>query len=135
MDLRDSVTFILKQKETVIGRFYEKFLDEYPEVRVHFEGVDLRQQALMLTMALVAVEGYYSGSYPATEHYLRVLGHRHHLANVPVDQYPKFRECLVSTLAEIHADQWDDDLAVQWSAAIDTAIQVMLEGYEQPYIY
>lgn len=135
MNLADSVTFILAQKETVIERFYEKFLREFPEVRRHFEGVDLRQQALMLTMSLVAVEAYYNGRYPATEHYLRVLGHRHHLADVPVEQYPKFRTCLVETLAEIHGDRWDDDLAAEWDAAIDSAIQVMLEGYRQPYVF
>ena len=135
MELAESVTFILGHKEAVIGSFYDRFLSDYPEVRQYFQGVDLKKQALMLTMALVAVEGYYSGEYPATEHYLRVLGHRHHLASVDVEHYPKFRDCLVATLAEIHGDSWNDDLDVQWSAAIDKAIQVMLDGYEQPYVF
>jgi hemoglobin-like flavoprotein len=135
MDIRDSVAFILGHKQTVIARFYERFLSDHPEVRPYFAGIDLRQQALMLTMALVVVEGYYSGGYPATEHYLHVLGHRHHLAGVQREHYPLFRDSLLRTLAEIHKERWDEELARQWSEAIDRAIERMLEGYERPYVY
>ena len=90
----------------------------------------------MLTMALVTVEAYYTGNYPAISHYLRVLGTRHRqLANVQPEHYPLFRDTLLVTLAEIHGDDWHADLQRQWHEAIDKAVAMMLEGYEESYIY
>ena len=136
MDISESLAFILGHKVTVIERFYERFLDDYPQARSYFTGIDLRRQSLMLTMALVTVEAYYTGNYAAISHYLRVLGTRHfQQANVLPEHYPLFRDSLLATLEEIHGDDWDADLQRQWHEAIDKAIQTMLEGYEEPYIY
>jgi len=135
MKIEESVQEILSQKQAVVGLFYDEFLRRYPEVREFFSEVDLKHQAVMLTMALVLLENHYSHSYPATDHYLKVLGHRHYLWNVPPELYPKFRDCLLETLAQFHDNDWDDVLHSQWHAAIDKASQTMLEGYKQPYEY
>lgn len=135
MTFDESVRFLLSQKTAVIESFYDRFLSRHEQARRLFDGVDLRQQAVMLTMALVSVENHHTHQYPATEHYLRVLGHRHHLGTVPPEMYPHFRDCLMETLGEIHADEWTDDLSQQWKQALDSTVQTMLEGYERPYIY
>ena len=81
------------------------------------------------------VEAYYSHDYPAAEHYLKVLGTRHKNYGARKEDYPKFRECLLETLAVIHAEDWDAELARQWGEAIDKATSTMLLGYEEDFIY
>ncbi len=135
MRIEESLRAILSHKGMVIEDFYRRFVDLDADVRQHFDGVDMQQQAAMLTMALMTVEGNYRHTYPATEHYLKVLGHRHHQQGVAPELYPKFRDCLVETLQDFHGDEWDSALEDQWRAAIDKATAAMLEGYARPYIY
>lgn len=135
MQIGESIQLLLSHKEQVIETFYHRFLDRHREAQVYFEGVNVSHQATMLTMALLTVECHFSNAYPATEHYLRVLGHRHHDWGIPRDLYPAFRDCLLETLAEFHGSQWDADLSGAWRAALDQSIAVMLEGYEDEYIY
>lgn len=61
-------------------------------------------------MASVMVENYFSHAYPVTRHYLKVLGHRHHLRKIPADLYLKFCECLLRTFAEFNGDDWTAEL-------------------------
>ena len=135
MDITGSVQTILGRKEIVIRRFYDLFLNRHPEAQPYFEGVNLEHQATLLTMALIMIESHYSHEYPATEHYLKVLGHRHHHDAIPPELFPKFRDCLIETLSEVHGEEWDDVLAGHWRAAIDKATSTMLEGYKRPYTF
>ena len=135
MQLDASLQQILSQKDLVAEHFYELFLDRHADVRRLFAAVDMKHQSVMLTMALMMVEAHYSHSYPATEHYLKVLGHRHHQMGVKPELYVKFRDCLLAALEVFHADDWDQHLAGQWRKAIEKATATMLEGYERDYIY
>lgn len=135
MDIEQSVQQLLKQKQVVIERFYDIFLNRHPEVRPYFENVNLNHQATLLTMALIMVESHYSQSYPATTHYLHVLGHRHHQNGIKPEHFAKFRDCLLETLAEFHGDDWTTDLAHQWRQAVEKSVSTMLEGYERAYTY
>lgn len=132
MNLHDSVRRILEQKETMADMFYIIFLDRYPELRKHFEGVNLRNQSVLLTMALMVMERHAAGNFPATQMYLKYLGSKHHARGIPEDSYPKFREALLATLERFHSKDWTPALAAQWRHAIDHAAQTMLEGYRQP---
>lgn len=135
MDIAGSVQTILSRKDVAIRRFYDLFLNRHPEARPYFDGVNLEHQATLLTMALIMVEAHYSHAYPATEHYLKVLGHRHHNDGIPQELFPKFRDCLIETLAEVHGEEWDDILARHWREAIDKATATMFEGYQRPYTF
>ena len=135
MQIDESLQRILSQKDLVIERFYERFLEGNADVRKHFAAVDMKQQSVMLTMALIMVESHYSYSYPATEHYLKVLGDRHHEMGVKPELYPKFRDCLLQAIEQFHADDWNEHLAAQWRDALDQATNTMLKGYKRAYIY
>jgi hemoglobin-like flavoprotein len=131
MEIQDSVHQILQSSEMVADRFYQHYLHRYPEVRRYFAGMDLKRQAVQLHMALLLAAHHYVHRYPATTSYLRVLGHTHSARRgVPAELYDGFRDCLLETLAQFHADQWDDQLALQWREALDLAIATMLEGYD-----
>ena len=135
MDINESVEKIMSHKEAMCELFYEHFLDKHPEARQYFSNVNLTNQAAFLTIALAVVEDHYQHQYRATEHYLQVLGTRHRNWGVPAEMYPHFRDCLLETMATFHKEDWDDELAAQWRAAIDKATETMLQGYEQTYIY
>jgi hemoglobin-like flavoprotein len=133
MDIRDSVHRILGNQESLADLFYLVFLDHYPEVRRHFEGVDLKHQAVLLTMALLVIERHHTASYPATETYLKYLGTKHRMRGVPAELFPPFRDALLTTLEQFHGSNWDAGLAGQWKEAIDGATETMLEGYKQHF--
>jgi hemoglobin-like flavoprotein len=103
-------------------------LDRHPQVRTYFADVNLRAQAVMLTMALKLVEQHYVHHYPAMRNYLKILGRRHReRLKIPAENFAPFGDCLLVTIQEFHGSEWDPGLEDQWRAAIDEAIAVMLE--------
>ena len=133
MDINESVHRILEHRESLADLFYLVFLDRYPDVRQHFQGVNLEHQAVLLTMALLVIERHYTASYPATEMYLKYLGTKHCQRGIPPDLYPHFRDAMLATLERFHSKDWTESLAKQWTEAIEGAIEKMLEGYKQHY--
>jgi hemoglobin-like flavoprotein len=131
VDIHESVELILAAQDTWGERFYDVFLHQYPEVQEYFNGVNMRRQGVLLTMALIIVEQYYSGEYKATEKYLQYLGTKHDQMNIPQELYAKWTAALLTTLEQFHGDDWCDSLAQQWSQAIGRCVEVMLKGYGQ----
>lgn len=56
MDIEESVGKILRRGEDVADLFYAKFLGRHPEARAYFADVNLKRQAVLLTMALKLIE-------------------------------------------------------------------------------
>ena len=133
MDISESLDRILESKQILGDSFYKIFLDRYPEVQEHFEGVNLQRQAVLLTMALIVVEQYYSNPYLATEKYLQYLGTKHHERRIPQDLYHKWAEAMLDTLEQFHGDDWDEGLADQWREAIGRSTELMFEGYAEHF--
>ncbi|RIK77993.1 MAG: hypothetical protein DCC68_16110 [Planctomycetota bacterium] len=131
MTITQSVDQVLQSRELLGNTFYDVFFRRYPEVQRYFAGVNLVRQGVLLTMALVVIEQYYTRSYPATHHYLQHLGARHGERGIPASTYPQFRDTLLETLSLFHGDDWTKELAAQWHAAIDKTSQAMLEGYDK----
>src|SRR5205814_187464 len=128
MDIHDSLHRILEHEADLANLFYDAFL-ERPGVREHFHGVDVRRQAVLLTMALMVIERQHQHPYSATNLYLKYLGTRHRDRKIPVELFPVFRDVLLATLERFHGADWDAGLAGQWRAAIDGATARMREGY------
>ncbi len=135
MNITESVQTLLNSQDRVVERFYDRFLERHPDLRYHFEQRDMERQASIVTMALVSVEAYYMNRFPATEHYLRVIGHRHFHGGIRPEDFPRFRDVLLETLEEFHGADWDEELCQQWKTAIDLAVSVMLEGYKRTYTF
>jgi hemoglobin-like flavoprotein len=129
MNIHESVHHILQQEGTFADLFYLVFLEQFPDVRKHFEKVNMKHQGVLLTMALTVMERHYSGDYAATRMYLQYLGTKHHDRGIPAESFPKFQEALLATLHRFHSTDWQPPLAEQWRTAIERAIATMLEGY------
>jgi hemoglobin-like flavoprotein len=128
MDIQGSVGKILERGEVVAEVFYNKLFDRHPRFRAYFADVNLRRQAVLLTMALKLIEQHYSHDYPSIRSYLKILGHRHReRLNVPAELFSPFGDCLLMAIQEFHGSEWDQALEDQWRTAIDEAIALMLE--------
>jgi hemoglobin-like flavoprotein len=132
MTIQDSLSRVLEHRDGVADLFYQMFFDRHPEARPYFTGVNLKYQVVLLTMALMVVERHHENAYLATELYLKYLGHKHHLRNVPADLYPKWVESLLAALEKFHGADWDASVAGEWRAALDGATEVMIAGYREP---
>ena len=132
MDIQESIRRILTQESLVADLFYRVFLEQYPEVRRHFAEVDMRRQAVLLTVALQLVVQYYQHSFPAVGTYLQILGQEHNRRGVTGELYPKWRAALLATLSRFHGQDWDEALSGQWSEALELASQKMLSANSSP---
>lgn len=135
MQIDESLEQILNQKHIVIHDFYTKFLATHPDLAGLFKDVNLKEQSTMLTMALIIVEAFYANTYPAARNYLRVLGSRHAGYGVKATDLPKFRDCLVETLAAFHGSDWNESLGNQWMNAIDKSIAEVIVGLQGDFVF
>ncbi len=131
MNLSESIESVLSGDVSFGHDFYDVFLGRYPQVRRYFDGVDLDRQSVLLMMSLLVIEQQAQNQYEATAAYLADLGAKHREWQIPKELYPYFREALIDALANHHADDWDEPLKAQWVAAIDSATQQMITGYEE----
>ena len=130
MDLHESVDRILTEGTTLTDRFYEMLFERQPEARVLFEKTHMSAQSVMLSAALMVSK--HSPDYPlGTRQYLKVLGTRHARKQVPRELYPAFQEVLLVALEEFHGTDWSDDLSRRWQEAIESAVRIMFEGYDE----
>ena len=128
MDIEESLHQILEREKLVADLFYVVFLEKYPEVRRHFINVNLRRQAVLLTMALQVVVQYYLKGFPTAEAYLKILGEEHNRRGIEPELYPKFCTALLETLSRFHFHDWSEDLAQQWEEALKLAATEMVEA-------
>jgi hemoglobin-like flavoprotein len=132
MTIEESLRRVLEDRDGVAAVFYERFFDRHPEATPFFKDVNLKHQAVLLTMSLMVVERHYKSGYLATALYLKYLGHKHHMRAVPPELYPKWIESLLAALEKFHGQDWDAEAASEWRAALDSAAGVMLVGYQNP---
>jgi len=129
MLIKDSMNQVLEQAGASFSvRFYRTLFDRFPELERLFRDVNMKHQAAMLTMSLQVVAQHYRRPRRISTDYLKTLGHRHHQRGVTEDDYRKFQEVLLDTLAGYHGDDWTPNLAKQWDEAFAGAIDVMRQG-------
>jgi hemoglobin-like flavoprotein len=132
MDINESLNRILQARDTVGELFYDHFLSTHPEVQHHFNGVDFKRQRVQLVTALMIIQRYHVDPTPAVEQYLQYLGTKHGEMNIPKEEYVKWTEAMIETMARFHGDEWSSSLEEQWREAIGKAVALMFKGYEEP---
>lgn len=130
MDIRASLGLILSTNHPRFSDcFYQTFFGQYPDVKKRFDGVDLKRQGVLLMIAVQVMVEHHLHRHLVMKNYLKLLGHRHRLHEIPVSDYPKFDASLLTALKTFHAELWNENLAAQWAAASTEAIQLMVEGH------
>ena len=133
LTITDSVNAILASRESFGQKFYDRLFAGYPEMKQHFDGVEMQRQSAMLTTALTLIEKYYSQPNEAIRMYLQVLGSRHCERQIPQGQYSDWLAAMLEALGEFHGADWHDELAAQWSDAIAHANEAIFEGYSEHF--
>ena len=133
MCIGESVERILADKDILGARFYEIFFTRHPDVKKHFEGVEIQRQAVLLTTALALIEHNWNKPSPVITQYLHYLGTKHHDRQISRELYVHWTNAMIETLSEFHGDDWSDKLEQQWREAIGTAAELMLEGYDEHF--
>jgi hemoglobin-like flavoprotein len=130
MDIHESLSLILAAKDELGKLFYDAFLTRHPELKVHFENVDMKRQSVQLTTALMIIERFHADPTPAVELYLQYLGTKHHSLGIAKEDYPKWVSTMCDTLKRFHGERWNELVAKQWREAFDRAISMMFQGYD-----
>jgi hemoglobin-like flavoprotein len=133
MDLHESLQRILASKQVIGDSFYEALLARHPEFGPYFEGIDLRRQAVLLTMQLTVIESYHRLRSLSTRLYLQYLGTKDHSLGIPQERYGPFRDTLLEVMQRFLEDEWTEELGSEWKTAIDEASAVMFEGYKKHF--
>jgi hemoglobin-like flavoprotein len=131
MDLDMSLEQILRSGDQFGNLFYEIFFEQHPEAKRYFDGIDMKRQGLMLTMALKLMGEYHAKGYAAINHYLEHLGTRHSDRGVPTEVYTDWADSLLATLERFHGKEWNGDLAEEWRDAVSATSEVMFKGYDK----
>ena len=134
MNIRNSLELILGSAHPRFSdRFYENFFHQFPEVHRYFEGVDLRRQGILFTMAVQIIIDHHLRPHLAMKNYLRVLGNRHHQLGIEVSDYGKFESALLTSLQDFHGEQWEEALADEWRTADEQALPYLIEGHRDDF--
>ena len=129
--LRESLHRILRHGKGELGKaFYARFFEACPQARSFFDGVDLDVQANVLVNALHVVVSHACHRFPATEAYLKILGHRHHQRSIPAGMYPQFFGAMLQVLEEFHGGSWEPELAEEWRQAFELTGAAMAAGHQ-----
>ena len=131
MDINESLDHILCAADTLGKLFFEHFLDAHPEMRPHFQNADYARLHALLATALMVIARHYIDPEPAVEEYLQYLGRKHCEMGIRGNDYDKWGESMMASLARFHGDQWTPHLRDQWQEAIGKATKLLLDGYER----
>ena len=131
MDIQESVQWVLRAKMIFGKLFYDALFERHPSFKEFFKGVDMNQQTVLLTTHLTVIAQCYPSAIPTVDEYLRILGAKHKRKCIPREACWPFRDVLLETLGCSFGPVWEEDLAAQWSHAINAATERIFEGYEQ----
>ncbi len=133
MNIHQSLDQILEANDSFAGAFYNRLDREQANVFRHFEGVNLKRQANLLTNALILIVKEYETPNEAVKYYLRVLGTKHLRLEIDEQAFEPWKDTLLGALQDFHGADWNAELAIQWTNAIEIAIAQMLIGYREPH--
>lgn len=125
--LRSSFELIVGRNPEPTVRFYEILFERYPEARPLFGRNSSEAQATMLRDALVAVVDHLEDAAWLTDT-LKALGAKHVSYEVTESMYPWVGDALLSTLAEVAADDWTPEVEAAWQEAYAAIQGLMLQG-------
>lgn len=127
--LEASFNAVKPKGEELVETFYGKLFASNPEVRSMFPD-EMKDQRNKLLQSLAFVVANLRNPDALTEA-LHKLGAGHVAYGTAPEHYPVVRDNLLAAMSEIAGDVWTDQLTEDWTAAINTVAEVMLEGAAQ----
>jgi hemoglobin-like flavoprotein len=112
----------LDGQRTFFARFYERLFEACPDVRPHFESIDMERQYQILNGAIHVLLDCRPASTSGSEA-LRNLAAKHGRLGLTERHYHAFVDSLVATVEEL-VDK-DPDNLVAWRATLQPAVDAM----------
>ena len=104
---------------------YNHVFSEHPEVRAMFPD-DMKDQRNKLLQSLAFVVANLCKPDALTGK-LKELGAGHIKYGTTAEHYPVVRDCMLWAMAEVAGDLWNDQLQEDWTAALNTVAEAMLQ--------
>jgi hemoglobin-like flavoprotein len=111
----------------VVTHFYSTLWTDYPESRALFAKVDMERQKKQLIASLVYIVDHLSEP-ERLQSYLEAMGERHARYGTEDIHFEWVGASLLKTFAYFFGDQWTDELAGQWTLAINAIATHMKNG-------
>ncbi len=129
--LRKSFQLLAPQADLLAERFYDRLFQDYPELHVLFENVELADQKQKLVQALTVIVRSLEKT-DLLSGYLTELGSRHAEYGVTEDDYLPVGVTLLSVMSELAGPEiWTAEVNEAWSEAIDLVSRIMQQGAKQ----
>ena len=126
--LESSFNLLAPRGPELVDRFYAHLFSKHPALRPMFPS-DMGEQKKKLLASLVLVIENIRNTEKLGQP-LQDLGVRHVGFGTQAEHYPVVRDTLVSVMAEMAGEAWNDQLTQDWNGALDFVSSVMLEGAE-----
>ena len=125
--LEQSMTKLAPLGDKIAARFYEALFEEYPSLRLKFQGVSMRDQHNKLWAALAfTVQGFRNPEQLSKT--LLELGLKHKTYGVCPEDYHAVRVTLLKILKEFLGEIWSSQMHLAWSHALYEVSGIMLQG-------
>jgi hemoglobin-like flavoprotein len=124
--LRSSFDLVIERQPQLTARFYRILFERHPQARALFHRRPLEVQQKMLQEALVAVLDHIEDAAWLSET-LRGMGAQHLEYGVTDEMYDWVGASLLTTLSEVAAEDWNDELRDQWGATYGAIAGLMKE--------
>lgn len=115
-------------------RFYDRFMDDSPEIAAYFRNKDTAgiHRKLRTTLEMLAENARHQ---PGLELYLEMLGRTHRKFHVRPEHFALWREALLATVVECDP-QLDRATRLAWEAVMDDLIAklgIPMDGFGKPH--
>lgn len=127
--IESSFALLAPRAEELTALFYTKLFAAHPGVRPLFPD-DMTEQGKKLAQALGAVVAHVRHLDKAVP-MLKDLGARHVDYGTEPAHYGAVRDCLLVAMEELAGEVWNPTLKDDWTLALNTVAEVMLQGAEE----
>jgi hemoglobin-like flavoprotein len=124
--VRESWARIRPDRKRICTLFYQRLIDQHPEMRPLFKGDMARQRDLLVTM-LDTVVSALDNPVPV-RHLIETLGERHAGYGVTEAHYVEFRGVLLWAIEQGLGEEFDAPTAKAWGEVYDELARTMQAG-------
>lgn len=124
--IESSFSLIAPRAQELVDRFYASLFAQHPAVRGMFP-TDMKEQKSKLLASLVLVVKSLRNPDALTPVLLE-MGRRHAGYGTQPEHYPVVRDTMLDAMAHVGGSDWTPQMQQDWSAALDTVAEIMLEG-------
>ncbi len=122
--LSQNLRVVIGRDSDFSARFYSRLFNRHPQLRELFGPNSAPVQEEMLTETLISAVDDLDG-LPWIEGNMRLLSEKHCEADITGEMYDWWAECVIETLAELSAPDWNPRLERLWRQQIERLCALM----------